>query len=457
MNTNSGDHEGRSQEERAREFARILEQQKRMEAQNEAEARERSDDKIAARRRATGAAVSGERRTLIRAKRAKQKRRRKIIRWICIIVLILAILFLAGWFAINAILHHFASKVTQEDIASISTMAPDATLDDNEEGPESTAEPVTDSPSEEIAELQSQIDIIIQRRTTEAETEEPFGGKPEETEEPTVAPELKKDGIINILLVGIDARAHLNGRADAIIVLTINENQNKIYMTSIMRDVYVAIPGRNSDRINASYAYGGMPLLIDTIEENFGVRIDYYARVDFLSFIYGIDVVGGVKIEITEEERHWINEYLNEINALYGRGEHTDHLAEGQIGEQHLNGCQALAYARIRYVGSDYARTQRQRNVINAAVKQMKSQSLSGMIDTLNTVLPLITTNIPEDMLVELAWSAPAFFKYDIVEKRIPYGNSAKSVTIDKKQVLSVDFDLNSQMIQSIVNGTNEE
>ena len=314
---------------------------------------------------------------------------------------------------------------------------------------------MTDSPSQDIAELQSQIDIILNRNTTEApDPEETFGGKPKETEEPTVAPAIEKDGVTNILLLGIDARANLNGRADAIIILTINENQKKIYLTSIMRDVYVAIPGRSGDRINSAYAYGGAPLLIDTIEANFGVRIDYYARVDFLSFILGVDVVD---IEVSEEERHWINEYLNEINGLYGREAYVDKLTEDQVGMLHLNGPQALAYARIRYVGSDYARTQRQRNVINAAVRSLKSQSLSGIIDALNQILPLITTNIPEDTLVDLAWSAPALFKYDIVEKRIPYGNTGKSVTIDKKQVISVDFDQNSQMIQSIVNGTNEE
>ena len=459
MNTgNSGDHEGRSQEERAKEFAKILEQQKRTEAQAGADTRGRSTEKIVAHKRTTGAAGGGDRRVPPRNKKSKKNRKKKIIRRILILILILAGIFLAGWLLIDAIFHHFARKITQEDPLTISTLAPDATLDDNDEGVESTAEPITDSPSEEVAELQSQIDIILHRTTTEAEEpEENFGGKPKETAEPTVAPAIEKDGVTNILLLGIDARANLNGRADAIIILTINENQKKINMTSIMRDVYVAIPGRGGDRINSAYAFGGAPLLIDTIEANFGVRIDYYARVDFLSFILGVDVVGGVNIEIDKDERYWINEYLNEINGLYGREAYVDKLEEDQVGLLHLNGPQALAYARIRYVGSDYARTQRQRNVINAAVRQLKSRSLSDIIDALNQILPLITTNIPEDTLVDLAWSAPAFFKYDIVEMRIPYDGTAKSVTIDKKQVISVDFDLNSQMIQGIVNGTNEE
>lgn len=459
---NTGDRGDRSQEERAREFARILEQQKRLEAQSSSKdasgSRGKGTEKIVARKRTTGASESTQHRIESRNRRAKQRRRRKIIRRICIIVLILALIVLLGWFLIHAIVRHFVKKIHYEDVASVSTMAPDATLDDNEEGIESTAEPVTDSPSEAVAELQSQIDIILSRMTTEAtEPEETFGGKPKETQEPTVAPELEKDGVTNILLLGIDARAHLNGRADAIIILTINEKQKKIYMTSIMRDVYVVIPGRGGDRINSAYAYGGAPLLIDTIETNFGVRIDYYARVDFLSFILGVDAVGGVDIEVSEEERHWINEYLNEINGLYGREASVDKLAEGQIGNLHLNGPQALAYARIRYVGSDYARTQRQRNVINAAVRQLKSQSIPGIISALDTILPLITTNMSVDMLTDLVWSAPAFFKYDIVEKRIPMGNTGKPVTIDKKQVIGIDFDVHSEMLQSIVNGTNVE
>lgn len=464
-NRNSGDHEGRSQEERAREFARILEQQRRMEAQNSSESASgnsgKGTEKIVAHRRTTGASATGDRRTSIRNQRAKQKRRRKIIRRICIILLILVLIVLLGWFLFDRIIRHYMSKITQEDPNSISTMAPDETLDDNEEGIESTAEPITDSPSQDVAELQSQIDIILSRMTTEApeptDPEETFGGKPQETQEPTVAPELEKDGIINILLLGIDARANLNGRADAIIILTINEHQKKIYMTSILRDVYVVIPGRGGDRINSAYAYGGAPLMIETLEANFGIHVDYYARVDFLSFILGVEAVDGVDIEITEEERHWINEYLNEINGLYGREAYVDKLPEGQIGMQHLNGAQALAYARIRYVGSDYARTQRQRNVINAAVKQLKSRSIPGILSALDQILPLITTNISVDKLTDLAWSAPAFFKYEIVEKRVPMGNSGKPVTIDKKQVIGIDFDTHSEMLQSIMSGTNVE
>ena len=134
-----------------------------------------------------------------------------------------------------------------------------------------------------------------------------------------------------------------------------------------------------------------------------------------------------------------------------------DKLKEDEIGDLHLNGPQALAYARIRYVGSDYARTQRQRNVINAAVRQLKSRPIPDIIDCLNTILPLITTNIPADTIADLAWSAPAFFKYDIIEKRIPDGGTGKAMTIDKKQVISVDFDINSKLIQDIVSGAYEE
>ena len=452
-NNNNGETGDRSQEERAREFERILEQQEQAASQTGAKRRSGSTERIHARRRMTG---SGASHTVSRGRKAKQRKRRRWIRRIIITIMILIAIVVLCFFLLKAVIRYFAGKLTYEDPLSVSTLAPDATLNDDEEGPESTAEPITDSPSKDIAELQSQIDIILRRETTEA-PEETFGGKPTETQEPTEAPEIKKEGIINILLLGIDARANLNGRADAIIILTINEKQKKIYMTSIMRDVYVAIPGRGGDRINSAYAFGGAPLLIDTIEANFGVRIDYYARVDFLSFIIGVDAVGGVDLTISEEERHWINEYLNEINGLYGREAYVDKLKEDEIGDLHLNGPQALAYARIRYVGSDYARTQRQRNVINAAVRQLKSRPIPDIIDCLNTILPLITTNIPADTIADLAWSAPAFFKYDIIEKRIPDGGTGKAMTIDKKQVISVDFDINSKLIQDIVSGAYEE
>ena len=182
---------------------------------------------------------------------------------------------------------------------------------------------------------------------------------------------LSDKDVVNILLIGTDARAvDESARSDVMMLVSMNRESKKLVMTSLMRDIYTDIPGYGSNRLNAAYAFGGAELLIETLEADFGIRIDNYAAVDFFDFAGVIDVMGGVDLELTTAEVDFINEqtYSGE-QAQLGVGTGSVYLNYSSDGWYHLNGSQTLAHCRNRSsAGSDFDRTGRQRAVLYAAI-----------------------------------------------------------------------------------------
>ena len=203
--------------------------------------------------------------------------------------------------------------------------------------------------------------------------------------------EITINKIKNIALFGLDSTDGETGRSDAIMIATVDPIHNKVKLTSIMRDSYVYIDGYGNDKINHAYAYGGPELSIKTINENFGLNIEDFVSVNFSSLPVIINILGGVDIEITEEELQYINDYINDINNRDGTASPNITYA----GVQHLDGTQALAYSRIRYTsGGDYKRTERQRTVLEALFNKLTSASVSSYNSLLNKVLPYVQTNL---------------------------------------------------------------
>ncbi|MBQ3865883.1 MAG: LCP family protein, partial [Clostridia bacterium] len=141
----------------------------------------------------------------------------------------------------------------------------------------------------------------------------------------------------NILLIGIDARARGNeaGLSDSMMILSINSDTKTISLTSLERDTLVQIPGHGQEKLTHAHAYGGADLLIQTLKDNFNIEIQYWARVNFYSFVDIVDAMGGLDVEMSASEVHYMNFYLLEINDLYGRPRGTDNLAE-KAGVYHL-------------------------------------------------------------------------------------------------------------------------
>lgn len=264
----------------------------------------------------------------------------------------------------------------------------------------------------------------------------------------------QEDGVKNILLIGNDSRTEgTDGRSDAMILVSISSKTKSIHMTSILRDIYVEIPGHDGNRLNAAYAFGGPELLMETLKLNFGIEVNRYALVNFQAFANLVDAVGGVDLEVTNEEVQYINGYLVEYNQLEGKPEGTDYLDSSLSGEIHLNGPQALAYCRNRYIGTDFARTERQRKVLTAAMKSAPLALATNGGELIDGVLSNVTTNLSQSELNGLILQAPSMLTYDLVSASIPLDGTYSSVTIRGMAVLEVDFEANKEYIQTEIYG----
>ena len=213
------------------------------------------------------------------------------------------------------------------------------------------------------------------------------------------------DNIINILLIGRDLGhgSKYYSRADSIIVVSINKLNNNIKLVSLSRATYVSIPGHGNARLNAAHAYGGSKLLIDTIEQNYKIRIDHYVSIDFNGFIKAIDTLGGVDIALTG-------------TVVKGAGTY------------HLNGNEALEYARLREIDSDRVRTERQRTILMAIFAKFKkmystenySTLLSKSTKFLDQVLPLVITDFTKSEIISQATIYAGYLKWPVTEAIIP-------------------------------------
>jgi len=267
---------------------------------------------------------------------------------------------------------------------------------------------------------------------------------------------LEDDDVLNILLFGQDAKGSADdyGRSDTTILLSIDNIHKKIKLTSFQRDTYVSIPGYGDDKINAAFTLGGEGLSIDTIEANFGVKVDKYATVDFKSFRKVIEAIGGIDMELNLEEIEYINAQID-VNHQKENGK-TDFLEYDKTKELqtlHLNGYQALWYARDRgadslggisdysFSGDDWDRTQRQRKLIETVIKHLKTKSsLSEMVAVVNEIGPYITTNLKKDHILYLASHALEYVKYDMEEMSIPtQGSWSYGHTSDGQSVIVIN------------------
>ncbi len=267
---------------------------------------------------------------------------------------------------------------------------------------------------------------------------------------------IQEDGVVNILLIGNDSRENgEDGRSDAMILLSISSRTKTIYMTSLLRDMYVDIPGRDGNRLNAAYSFGGAELLMETIEKNLDISVNRYVLVNFEAFAGLVDAVDGIELELTREEIEYVNGYLVEYNMLTDRPQGTDNMdpAAGDNGPVHLNGPQALAYSRNRYLGTDFGRTDRQRKVLTAVIRKLPSALLTNAGGLMDGLLPNLTTNLTQGECFRLSLMAGKMLTYDIVSDSIPQPGTYRDVTIRKMAVLEVDFDANIRYLKEKLYG----
>ena len=248
--------------------------------------------------------------------------------------------------------------------------------------------------------------------------------------------------IVNILLIGQDRReGEGRARSDAMILVTINKKTDSIVLTSFLRDLYVQIPGYGGNRLNASYAYGGMELLNQTMAQNFGIYIDGNIEVDFSQFSTIVDLVGGVDIKLRSDEAQYISHNVG--------GDLTE-------GVYRLDGDQALYYARIRKLDADgdFSRTQRQRTLIDAIIRRVKEAGFAEMLSLVDVVLPMVTTDMSNTEILGYATALlPALTGSGIVNQRIPADGAYSYAMIDGMSVLKADMEASRQLLRDTLGG----
>ena len=251
--------------------------------------------------------------------------------------------------------------------------------------------------------------------------------------------EVVQNGYVkNILLIGLDKAEGGVSRSDSMMLLSINSVKRTLKLTSFMRDMWVSIPNHYNAKLNAAYAYGGAQLTVDTIESNFGINIDHFVLVDFDMFEQIIDSLGGVTVDITENEAAFLR---NHTRVKVPAGTNT------------LSGEYALIYSRIRKLDSDFNRTQRQRKVMTAIIEKAKKTNPLELASMLSDIMPLIVTDIDQEDMSALAFSALMYIHYDIEQLQVPANGTYSSQMISGQAALVPNMETNKSNIFNFIYG----
>lgn len=278
--------------------------------------------------------------------------------------------------------------------------------------------------------------------------------------------ELDKDTeIVNILLVGADKNADEQNkkgaerRSDSMMIATMDIKHSKLKITSLMRDLYVEIPGHGGNKLNAAYSIGGIQLLYETIAENFGIQMDGYAEVNFDAFVNVIDELGGIEVTLTESEAT----HLNNTNYIKRKK-----YRNVKVGFQKINGYQALGYCRIRHgkrqangkypgvytasgKGDDYGRTERQRLTMQAVLKKVKTLSPMELLELAEVIMPNIKTDVSKNSIYSYLMAVIKMGTTELKQFSIPIEGGFTSQMINGGQCLVPDLQANKNALRKFI------
>ena len=299
-------------------------------------------------------------------------------RWIILSSVLAFILLLAG--AGIGIFEHFYSRTNY--VPEGETYIPTT--------PETT-ETTTEKEIEEGVDYSIVDTTSVEETTTRKETEV----------------QIRKTGVMNVLLIGIDIGSGI-GNSDAMILCSVNYDTGKIWLTSIMRDIEADIPGYKVSKINGATIVGGPTLLVETLENLLGLKIHHFGMVDIQGMRDVINALGGVDLNVTVDEAAYMGFELRQDMLV------------------HLDGRLALKYARNRTTpgeggSSDFGRTQRQRNVLMAIARKAKKGGLGDLTEAAEAILPHITHDFKRTEIIELFTELPSLVAMEFNQQRLPY------------------------------------
>lgn len=253
-------------------------------------------------------------------------------------------------------------------------------------------------------------------------------------------------GVKNILLLGVDARSEdsdSSSRSDSMMLVSINSSDHSIKLTSFLRDTWLYIPCLGYEqRLNAACTYGGYQGVVDAIEYNYGIAVDGYVVTDFEMFQIMVDSIGGIEVEITEDEA---NEVTNHPST-YGD-------VTLEAGTQTLTGEQALAYCRIRKIGTDWARTERQRTVMQEIMSELLSSNPFTAFKTVFNVAPYIETNLSKAEVISVGLKAVLSISGGFETAACPFDGTWSYATISGASVITINLDENKAQLKEFIYG----
>lgn len=255
----------------------------------------------------------------------------------------------------------------------------------------------------------------------------------------------------NILLVGLDP---VSGCTDTMMLASVNTKTNVITLASFYRDSYTYYEGKKGadyHKLNAVKSLGGgIEYTVKTIENDFKIKIDNYALVNYSTFQSVVNALGGVDVYVSKKEAKFLNEtwYNWSVSGNPPANQYVE-------GVNHLDGEMALVFCRIRQLDSDINRTERQRRVITSIMSSMKSASLSQVNNCLNAVLPYLDTDMKNSEILGTASSAVAegWLKYEIKQTPMPTDNFCKAGWAGSQWIWICDFEGAAQELQQMLYG----
>lgn len=230
-------------------------------------------------------------------------------------------------------------------------------------------------------------------------------------------------GYRNVALFGVDSTTGAldkNTRSDTIMIASINQDTGECKLVSVYRDTYLNLSNDTYNKCNTAYAKGGPKMAMNMLNMNLDMNITDFVTVGFAGLRDTIDALGGVEIDVTEAEIHYLNDYQISMVGKTTDGEHftanagTDYTPVTTAGRQTLNGLQATAYCRIRYIGNDFQRTQRQRTVLLAVAEKAKKASPATLNEIANKVFSEVYTSLDLPEILELLSDIA---KYEVVDQ----------------------------------------
>lgn len=262
------------------------------------------------------------------------------------------------------------------------------------------------------------------------------------------------EGYLNVALFGVDSREgdlEKNTRTDCIIVASLNKETKEIKMASVYRDTLLDLSEGTLQKCNAAYSFGGPKQAINMLNMNLDLDIQNYVTVDFGVVAEVVDLLGGLDIEIKEEEVEPLNKFVYETGQVAGKEAHF----VGGSGVQHLDGVQATTYARIRSTaGGDFTRTERQRLVIEKIVEKLMKSDLATINKIIDKVFPTISTNFT---MTEILSYAKYFNQYKLGENTgFPIDKATDTVSGLGSIVIPVSLEDNVKKLHEFLFGTEE-